>query len=169
MKSVIIDCDDVLVPCNQFALELLNNATGNHFQFSDISKWGLMGNELDSRLCYFNDPEFVRSQPVYTGAKEFIQELASLADVTIVTSVPAQCAKMRKEFLRTEFPNIGSFVTQDKSMIQADIMLDDNPAHLRMSHCRHPILFLRPWNTKETDFRAVSSYEEFLAFVREVV
>lgn len=168
-KSVVIDCDDVLVSCNEFALNLLNKQTESHFKLSDIDKWGLMGNGLDARLRFFSDPRFVRSQPVYAGAKEFLQDLSKIANVTIATCVPMECAEVRKTFIRENFPGMHSIIAQDKSNIVADIMLDDNPMHLKTTNCRYPILFRMPWNLEETEFRSVSSYNEFLSFVREVI
>lgn len=166
---IAIDCDDVLIRCNDYALQLLGEKYGRFFSMEDITHWGVMDNILDERISYFQDPAFVETQPLYCGAQEFVSQLHRIGDVVLVTSVPTQCSAAREKYLETHFPGVGYIVTQDKSAIYADVMLDDNPTWLQKASVHFPCLYSRPWNDRnETGFPSVSSYSEFLSFVREV-
>lgn len=69
--KIICDADDVLLSCNEYALQLLGQTTGQYYNISDITKWGELGNELDDRMQFFNYTEFYENQPALPGAKEF--------------------------------------------------------------------------------------------------
>lgn len=166
---IAVDCDDVLIRCNDYALQLLGKKYGKNFSIENITRWGSLGNVLDERISFFQDPAFVEMQPLYRGAKEFVSELHRIGEVVLVTSVPTQCSTAREKYLETHFPDVNYIVTQDKKIIHADVMLDDNPMWLQKASVHFPCLYSRPWNDRnETGFPSVSSYSEFLSFVREV-
>ena len=75
MLKIILDCDDVLYQTNEAALERLNEELGTSYGLEDITKWGTISRELDCRLEYFQDPEFIWGLPVYDGASEFIASI----------------------------------------------------------------------------------------------
>lgn len=166
---IAIDCDDVLIRCNDYALQLLGKKYGKTFSMKGITQWGTMDNILDERISYFQEPAFVATQPLYCGAQDFIAQLSRVGDVILVTSVPPQCSTARQRYLETHFPGVSYIITQDKSMIHTDVMLDDNPTWLKKADVNIPCLYSRPWNRcEETNFPSVSSYSEFLSFIREV-
>ncbi len=87
--TVILDCDDVLFVTNEHAINQQNLKYGTNYGLSDIVSWGPIGNEvIDGRLELFKDPEFVKNQPLYEGAKEFVSELSEIADILFCTAVP---------------------------------------------------------------------------------
>ena len=163
-----VDCDDVLVSCNEYALQLLNEESSRQLDIAQINRWGVLGNELDDRLHLFEDPTFVQSQPLYPDAQDFIHELKQMGSVVLVTSVPPVCVPYRAAYIERFFPYTDYVITNNKSCVQADVILDDNPAHLKTAKSYHKILYKRPWNAKETQYVSVSSLDEFLSFVREV-
>ena len=85
-----LDVDDVLYDCNSYALSWLNKEEGYDppLTIHDIRSWGVGKSPVDGRLKYFNDPDFVRSQPMLPGAAEFVRKLTEVADVFFVTAVP---------------------------------------------------------------------------------
>lgn len=93
--KIILDCDDVLFGCNEQAIQKLNKEKGTSYKMSDITSWGTHNTGIDERLKYFADPKFVKNQPVYPGAQEFVHKLSKKAEVVIATNVPAQCAGVR--------------------------------------------------------------------------
>lgn len=49
--KIILDVDDVLLECNQYALITLNHAYGYDYGLDDITGWGKLGNDLDKQCC----------------------------------------------------------------------------------------------------------------------
>ena len=169
--KIILDCDDVLFNTNEIALEHQNKKYGSNYTIEDLSTWGLTGNEiLDERLKLFSDPDFVKNQPLYPGAWEFVEELCSFADVSFATAVPPQCMSARAERIIKEFdvPAEKVIIASDKSLLQADYLLDDSAKNIENSSAKHPVLFRRPWNYSISGITSVSKYDDFICFVRYV-
>lgn len=170
--KVILDADDVLYDCNQEAVRRLNEEKGTDYSLSDITAWGLLGNGLDGRLRYFEDPEFVRTLPLMEGARNFVSRLAEMAEILVVTNVPAKCAGARMDALVRDFPEIRPsdiLIGGRKDLLNADMMLDDAPHNLEKTPgVEYPVLFRRPWNYGKTGLYSVSCYQEFLTLVKMV-
>lgn len=165
--KVVLDCDDVLFMCNETALQKLNGK-GHQYKLTDINHWGILGNGLDERLPYFEDPEFISQLPLYPGAKEFVRKLSKRAEVVIATNVPAQCAGARIDAIVRNFPEIkisNILIGGRKDLLNADMMLDDAPQNLEGANVRYPVLFRQPWNYGKTGLLSVSAYHEFLTLV----
>lgn len=165
---IVVDCDDVLFECNGYAVTLLNKKLGTAYTLEDIRSWGSTGTDIDKRISYFSDPEFVKNQPLMPGAKEFIKELSKRAEVLVCTSVPKQVAGIRIQRILDEFPEISPeniIIGGRKDIVQADIMLDDAPHHLVKASVEYPVIFRRPWNESMTGMPAVSNYGDFLTLV----
>ena len=77
--STALDIDDLLMECTSYAIKLANEK----YKFDppmtiyEKNSWGKNGTRADAIYQYFNDAEFYRTQPVYKGAKEFVQKLLS--------------------------------------------------------------------------------------------
>lgn len=169
---IILDCDDVLFRCNETSLELLNAELKTDYELSDITAWGTLNNDLDKRIKYFNMPEFVRRLQPYDDAKEFVKKLSEIAEIFICTTVPVNCLTARVESILEHFPEIprdNIFLSGRKDILNADIILDDNPKNLIESNCKYPVLMQRPWNYNSSGFISVSTYEAFLELVKSIV
>lgn len=165
---VILDGDDVLFCCNSYALEKLNEEIGTKYKLDDITTWEDTGALIDRRKIYFNQPEFVKSQPVYEGAREFVEQLQKVAEVFICTSVPSHCAGERVSSIIRNFPDIDPsniLIGNRKDLLNADILLDDAYHNLEKAQVRYPVLFRRPWNHNITGLTSISNYDEFLTLV----
>ena len=166
--KIALDCDDVLYECNSLAINKLNSELGSAFKLSQIDRWGMQNNDLDKRLKYFSDPDFVRNQRPIKGAEQFVKELCERAEIFICTSVPLECVGARLESIRRYFPWIkreNIFIGNRKDLITVDIMLDDNPDNLLNDNVRYPVLFQQPWNYEATGYISVSNYISFLQLV----
>lgn len=172
MKTkIILDCDDVLYPCNQRALELLNEEKGTKFTLNHIFKWGIMGTDLDERLKYFKDPSFIRELHPYEGARGFIRALSKMGEIFVATSVAPMCAGERVTSILKYFPEISPeniLIGSRKDMLHGDILLDDGMHNIIDSKVDYPVLFRQPWNQRESGALAVSNYDEFLSFVQMI-
>lgn len=165
---IILDCDDVLFQCNQSAVDRLNQMKGTKYSLEDVETWGKMGNELDERLEFFKDPDFIRSLPIYPEAKEFVRELSKRAEVFFATSVEAACAGARVESMIKHFPEINPgniLIGTRKDILSADFLLDDGFHNICNAQVKYPVLFRRPWNRSVSGRLTVSSYKEFLALI----
>ena len=172
MKSkIILDCDDVLYPCNQKAVELLNEEKGTKFTIDHIWKWGIMDSDLDERLKFFKDPSFIRELPPCEGARRFIRALSRMGEIFVATSVAPACAGERVTSILKYFPEIppeNILIGSRKDMLHGDILLDDAMHNIANSRIQYPVLFRQPWNRRESGALAVSTYDEFLSFVQMI-
>lgn len=165
---VVLDCDDVLFQSTDEAIRKLNLEAGTNYCLNDVSKWGEHGTQIDCRLEYFHDPDFVRSIPVYPGAKEFVRSLSEIAEIFIATSVHANCAGARVESVIREFPEIDPgniLIGKRKDLIQADFLLDDAEHNIAGSQIAYPVLYRQPWNYDITGCLTVGNYNEFLKLI----
>lgn len=166
--KVICDADDVLMSCNEYALHLLSTATGNKYDLSEITDWGILGKEVDRRMDYFNTDFFYNTQPALNGARKFLISLMEKADVFIATAVAPEhmgerIAKIQELF--PEFPVDHIIMGKRKDLLHGDIMLDDKIDNLLESNCNLPVLFRQPWNQSASGICCVDNYDDFLTLV----
>ena len=165
-----LDVDDILYECNAYALELLNRAEGIDppLTIRDIRSWGTSAGAADRRLRYFEDPDFVQSQPILPGAKEFVARLCEVADVFFVSAVPPACMSARAMRLAADFPQVPTkniLLGHRKDLVHLDILLDDGAHNISASPATYPVLFRKPWNTHLSGLLSVTGYEDFLHLV----
>jgi guanylate kinase len=171
--SVALDIDDLLMECTSYAIALANEKYGFDppMTIYEKGKWGKMGTRADSIYPYFSDPEFYRNQPVYEGAKEFVQKLSEMVDLYVCTAVPPQFMGIRAQRILEEFPEIPAdhiYMGASKEHIHTDILFDDALHNILTSSAKHPILMRRPWNQEATGMLAVNHYDEFLKLVEVI-
>lgn len=168
MLKIILDCDDVLYRTNESALERLNEDLKTSYELEDITKWGTISKELDCRMEYFHDPEFIKGLPVYNGAPEFLAFLMEFSDVILATSVSPCCATARLNAIRRDFPMVkpeNVIICNDKSHISGDFMLDDGYHNVVRSAAKVPVLYEKPWNRDAGYRTSVSSYRDFINLI----
>jgi len=168
---VILDADDTLYECNRTAIKLLNDEKGTEYSINDIKNWGILGNELDERLKFFNDPTFIKNIPLMKGAKDFVHKLSEKAEIFICTNVQPQCAVSRFFSLTENFPEIkpeNIIIGGRKDLLVADMMLDDAIHNLDNAKVMYPVLFQQPWNFENCNILSVAGYDEFLELVEVI-
>ncbi len=168
-----LDVDDTLYECNSYAVSIINarHPDEEPLRVEDIKAWGGGHRHADERIRLYHDPEFVRTQPVTEGAREFVQKLSEIADVFFITAVPAACMSARAERLIEDFPEIPAeniMMGTRKDVISLDIMLDDGAHNISSSRAAYPVLFRKPWNTGLSGLLSVNSYDDFLHFCEMV-
>lgn len=171
--KISCDVDEVLLPCVPLAIELANEEFGfkEPITMSEVTQWGASGKRTDVLLKYYNNPGFYKKQKPLPGAKEFIKTLTQIAEVFLVTSVQPEVMSTRAETLLREFPQVpldNIVISSRKDIVNADIMLDDNPNHILQSSAKYPVLMRQPWNHHITGTLAVTSYDEFLRLFEEI-
>ena len=168
-----LDVDDTLYDCNAYALSIINERYPDEPDISieELNFWGRSGRHADERIALYSDPDFVRNQPVFPGAKKFVRELSKMADVFFVTAVPAACMSARAQRLAEDFPEVPQeniIIGTRKDVISLDILLDDGAHNISSSKAAYPVLFRRPWNTHLSGLLSVNSYDDFLHLCRMV-
>lgn len=169
--DVVLDYDDVLVDCNGSAIERLNKEHHTNYTIYDIKSWGSINPELDKRLAYYSDPEFMASLPLLPGAREFVNALSKEARVSIMTSVAPLCAGVRVDHIIRNFPEINPsniIIGGRKDLIRPDIILDDGHHNLENSNALYPVMYQRPWNYGKTGILSVNGYDAFLQLVHTI-
>lgn len=162
-----LDVDDTLYECNSYALKIINSRYPDEedIKLEDIKGWGKVGRHAEERIALFSDPEFVKTQPITKGAQSFVKKLSQIADVFIITAVPAGCMSARAERLIQDFPEIppqNIIIGTRKDIIALDIMLDDGAHNISSSKAAYPVLFRKPWNNHLSGLLSVNSYDDFL-------
>ena len=140
MQRILIDVDGVLA-------DAVSHAGLAHAEVTSYNHPGL--------LEALKRPGFAADQPEYDGAVEGIRALG--ADVVFVTA-PYQWnqtwAHDREGWLRERFPAAPVVHTAHKYLVKGDMLVDDNPEHLRAWVKANPygiaILWSRPWNENDT-------------------
>ncbi len=165
-----LDVDDVLYDCNAYALEWLNRDENIQppLRLYDIQGWGMEQSRADGRIRYFSEPEFVRTQPVLPGAKEFVRALCDVAEVFFVSAVPPSCMSARALRLREDFPEVPAeniLLGTRKDLVRLDILLDDGAHNIAHSPATYPVLFRKPWNKHLSGLLSVNTYADFLHLV----
>lgn len=168
-----LDVDDTLYECNSYAVTIINSRHPDEepLKVEDIKTWGGSHRHSDERVQLYNEPEFVRTQPITEGAQEFVKKLSEIADVFFITAVPACCMSARAERLIHDFPEIPAeniLMGRRKDIIALDIMLDDGAHNISSSRAAYPVLFRKPWNTDLSGLLSVNSYDDFLHFCEMV-
>jgi len=133
-KKIIVDMDGVLTDVYNRMFEMYEKETGRRLTAEDIA--GKLEEEaFPDQRRWVSEPGFFRTLPVMEGSQEVLKKLNKKYDIIVVS-------------LATEFPNSltdklmwlhehFSFISWkqivfcgDKSLIKADIMIDDHPKNL---------------------------------------
>ena len=171
--STALDIDDLLMECTSYAIKLANEKYKFNPPISlhEVNSWGKTGRRTDVIFEYFSDPEFYRTQPVYQGAKEFVDKLSQMTEVFVCTAIPPEFMGIRAQRIMEEFPQIPAdhiYMGSSKDKIGTDILFDDGMHNVVRSAARYPILMRRPWNQDATGMLAVNNYNEFLRVVEVI-
>ena len=165
---VVIDADGIVYQCDEVILQDLNKKHGTSYTIEDIGVYGQTGDEiLDKKFQYYNDPGFVYNQPLYPGAKEFVEWLNEHTRLFFCTAVVPSGMSARAEALLRDF-NIHRnqiIIAADKSLIAADYFLDDAPYNIERSIATHPVLFRRAWNHDVSGRMSITQYDDFICFI----
>ncbi len=171
--STALDIDDLLMECTSYAIQLANEKYkfDPPISLHEVNSWGKTGRRTDVIFEYFADPEFYRTQPVYPGAKEFVDKLSQMTEVFVSTAIPPEFMGIRAKRIMEEFPQIPAdhiYMGSRKDKISTDILFDDGMHNVVRSTARYPILMRRPWNQDATGMLAVNNYNEFLRVVEVI-
>lgn len=167
MKRIAVDMDDVLADPLSKHLEIFNERYNENISVEDLI--GTYLTELRPHLqeeimSILNERNFFCELRVMDGSQEVLKELSKHYEVFIVTAAMEMPTSFtsKYEWLKEHFSflNESHFVfCGDKSIVDADYLIDDNPKHFRRFKGKG-ILFTSPYNGSETDYFRVNNWNE---------
>jgi 5'-nucleotidase len=164
-KKIIVDMDGVLADVYPRLYDIYEKETGDKLSAEDIA--GKLEEEaFPDQRRWVSEPGFFRTLPVMEGSRKVLEKLNKEYDIIVVS-------------LATEFPNSltdklmwinehFSFLSWkqivfcgDKSLIKADIMIDDHPKNLD-NFAGKTYIFTQPLNlhNKNSKHTRVNSWAE---------
>jgi 5'(3')-deoxyribonucleotidase len=168
---IAVDMDEVIADALAEHLRRYNAAFDAQLTLRDL--WGrhledcVPAAHRDTAVAMV-DASFFEELAVVPDAQEVLRELALRHDVFIVSAamdVPCSFdAKYR--WLQRHFPFIPPsqiVFCGDKSIVDADYLIDDRPRHFARFRGR-PLLFSAPHNASETAYPRIASWADVRAF-----
>lgn len=133
-KRILVDMDGVLADVYARLFEIHEKETGQKLTAEDIA--GKLEEEaFPDQRKWVSAPGFFRTLPVMKGSREVLEKLGSKYDITVVslaTEFPNSLTD-KIMWLHEHFPFISwkqIVFCGDKSLVKADIMIDDHPKNL---------------------------------------
>jgi 5'(3')-deoxyribonucleotidase len=179
MKRIAIDMDEVIADYHTKHLAVFNRTFNESLSTDDVlgSRLRLIRPNLANEIIKLaDDPSFFGDLDVIAGSQDVIRELSEHYEIFITTAAMEHPSSFQAKFewLKNHFPNIDSLnyvFCGDKSIINADYLIDDNSRHFRRFRGQG-ILFTAPHNIHETGYVRVNSWQEvrdyFLSGVEKV-
>jgi uncharacterized HAD superfamily protein len=184
MKKIGLDCDGVLYQFEKTAQYMIARKEGLKYREDlpwDNSTWDCHRpkEDWDWVLSEGADKVF-RHGHLFRGAIEFVEELAELGDVSIITKRPKVGVQATLDFFSFEKLPISGFhilgFDEPKSSVPADIYIDDSADNIRelWKNTSKPLILIdRPWNqdlaTMNIRTYRARDFDEAIAYVKEVL
>ncbi|MBF0851507.1 hypothetical protein HKD27_11325 [Gluconobacter sp. R75690] len=171
-----VDMDEVLADALSAQRAWFRRTCG--YEWTDAELRGRRFRDLVSPEDYaameamLHQGDFFASLDVMPGAQEAISALCETCEVFITTAAmeyPASCAP-KFAWLREHFPCISPLnivFCGDKSILAADVMIDDNLRHFRRFQGQG-VLFTAPHNALETWSPRADNWQDVLAIVDRI-
>jgi 5'-nucleotidase len=165
MKRILVDMDGVLADVYPRFFELYEQETGNKKTMGEII--GLKEGEAFPELYrWVETPGFFRSIPVMADSQRVLKLLNKTYEILVIsmaTEFPVSLTD-KQMWINDHFPFISwrqVIFCGNKSLIQADLMIDDHFKNL--DHFKgETIIFMQPHNVYNTNHqhKTVSSWSE---------
>lgn len=180
-KTLAVDIDSVLYDFDAAFREAVMQYTGRPAEdfttpqtWNFHEQWGLTAGEFEKFFAQFQaDGRFRDGTPIQ-GAQETLTRLADKYTVVLVTArgfersshIPKEnTALVRQDTAHWlnahQIPHHGLVFAQDKTVVRADILIDDGPQHLHPARAVgvRAIAFTWPWN-RDWDGERYSTWNE---------
>lgn len=173
-KPVIaLDMDGVLCEEPQsWNIVRLNEAFGTSFSLDDVTdfRYSMMTHEhrefLFSKECW-NHPELYDGYDIAYDKRLIIEELRALGRVIVVTSPLKGHIASKYRWLLRYFHRKDIFLASDKSLVMADILVDDCLDNANGFEGDF-ICYDQPWNRQYAGLRA-HNFDEVLSITRALI
>lgn len=156
--AFLLDVDEVLADFQTAALGAVGEVTGKHLTPADFTTWDILGQlpgpVQDAARERISAPGFCASLAPVAGAVAAVKQLRQLVDIHVATKPWPSPTWMteRLAWLSRWFGIEAEAVTftHRKSLIRADLMLDDNPYYVSSWMARNPCGVAMLWDIPNT-------------------
>ncbi|NSL89628.1 5' nucleotidase, NT5C type [Chitinophaga solisilvae] len=169
MARIAIDMDGVMADTTSHYLKYYEEEYGIRVDPATLAGAAEGEGFDDKEACrrYITSPGFFRTLPVMPGSQEVVKALYDKYEVFIVSAAMEfpLSLKEKLEWLNEHFPFISwqrVVFCGSKTIVDADIMIDDHDKNLRYFDGRK-LIFSAPHNLHINDYQRVNSWEEVAA------
>lgn len=175
-----VDIDDTINNLTERAFEILNSRGGTHRDVSELTNYDffkcLSKNDAKTLLELFKEKELWDSLTPINDAVWGIQTLLNLGHKVIFATATHECNFAWKcEWMAKYFPMVNTddiIRIKDKSLIRADVMIDDCMEQLIHNPCER-ICLDKHWNRDEIkdyvyDIYRAYTWKDIVKFVNEI-
>ena len=157
---ICVDIDDILCNLVQAGLELYNSKSNKNIQPSDLTSYYLHkclpSDEADAILEIFNGKEIFQHLKPVPDSQWGLETLINQGhQVFLATATPYHAFASKVDWVCKYFPYVSYkniICIKDKSILNCDVMIDDNLDNLTKNICERIVLDA-PWNRdKNKDF-----------------
>lgn len=147
--TVAIDVDGVLTEHNWTNLKRLNEHFGTSYRYEDITSFAYdFLTEEERAFIYeecWHDPTLYDDATLTPCQERALEELEEWTNIIVVSSPLQGHIESKYRFLKRHFDRSQIILASNKSLIRADLLLDDGPHNLE-AFPSISIAFDRPWN-----------------------
>lgn len=170
--TIGIDIDDVLQYCMAYAIKWLEKNNGiKGLSIEECKQFGSNKGDYAKVVDLFALPDFVGSQPMIYGARDFIKKLLSIPGVTVyfITAVPTEVKSVREQALREMFPEVPAkniILTSSKNVAHFDIFIDDAPHNIFANLSDFRLVKRQPWNANITGMASFETFDQAYELIK---
>ncbi|MEO1054288.1 MAG: 5'-3'-deoxyribonucleotidase [Bacteroidota bacterium] len=167
-QRIAIDMDEVMADFLSKAIQTYNQEFNASISLDDQQGKHFVESVPEAHLSevrlYPYRPSFFRDLQIMKDCKEVVTELAGKYELFIVSAAMEfpNSLKDKREWLEEHFSFIhwqNIVLCGDKSIINADFLIDDHSKHL-VNFVGEPLLFTAPHNINENRFKRVNDWQE---------
>lgn len=175
-----VDCDNVLNNLTEKTLELYNSQSGKNIQMSDIISYNfyecLPQEDADGIVSLFKEKELWDSLEPIKDSRWGIKALIEKGHKVVFATATHECNfEWKCQWMKEKFPMISIddiIRISDKSLLRADIMIDDCLEQLTRSSCDR-ICLDYPYNRNDEkdfiyDIKRAYDWVDIIKFVEEI-
>jgi 5'(3')-deoxyribonucleotidase len=168
MKRVLVDMDEVIADTTGGMIEWYKQVYGGDIDYAKMLEGGSLikgfpeAHQAIVRQQLF-EPGFFRHLPVMENSIEVLEQMNRKYQVYIVSAATEFPNSLTDKYnwLMEHYPFFNwkqLVLCGDKSMIQADFMIDDHTRHLQLFKGT-PYLFSAPHNLNETGYERLNNWQ----------
>lgn len=164
---IAVDVDWVLAKLTQKWVEYYNTIFDDNLKITDIKTWNISNyvkpEAKDFMINILNLHKFYRDLEVVSDSQRVLKKLSKKNKIIIATDPFTRMSfKSKYDWLEEHFPFIDSkdyVFTGNKSLIQADFLIDDGVHNLE-NFSGYSILYDAPYNKEEERFFRVKNWQD---------
>lgn len=160
---IALDMDGVLIDRTDEILQEVNKLYGTGYTYNDVVDFNYLFMPVEHRNTVYDLWDSHYDSGAYVdfldpGVDELIAGLQELGRVIVCSSPMPESIESKYDLLLQHFEKTNITFMADKSLLRADVLIDDGPHNIK-AFPGYGIIFDRPWN-KGCNARRARSLEE---------